>query len=188
MKSADGGDLGEMGEVGVVGVEDQAVFQGEGGDPDVVNRDGRALLAQLGVEHRIVMGGGIGGVGGENTGLLEELGQQAGLLVPAFEKPGPHADFRQDDKRNPDLDGGVQPIDHLRIAGAVGDETVAIEQQAHRPISTLQDSHGLFRKARWPSRRCRCPLSKGEGHARSGISGVVPPCPAPSGWPAGRPD
>ena len=70
MKSADGGDLGEMGEVGVVGVEDQAMFQGEGGDPDVVNRDRRTLSAQLGVENGVMVSGGVGGVGTEDARLL----------------------------------------------------------------------------------------------------------------------
>ena len=45
LESADGGDLGKVGEVGVVGVEDEAVFQGQRGDPDIVNRDGGSLLA-----------------------------------------------------------------------------------------------------------------------------------------------
>ncbi len=92
-----------MVEVGVPRVDDQRVFQGEGGNPDVIGGNRCALFAQINVEGGAVVGGCIGGVNRANPWLLQEFSQHSGLIQSTFQKQGSYADFCEDDKRNDHL-------------------------------------------------------------------------------------
>ena len=77
-------NLGKKIEVGVAGIDDKGVFHGEGRDPDIIGGNGCALFAEVGIESGTVVGGYVGGMGGPYARLLEKLGEDSSLNIPAF--------------------------------------------------------------------------------------------------------
>src|SRR6266540_3420279 len=65
-------DLGQVVEVAVAGAEPEIVLQGQGGDPEVVGRDRRALAAELTEDGRVLVGRLIVGEQDGDTGFRQE--------------------------------------------------------------------------------------------------------------------
>ena len=84
-------ELGKGVEVGVAGVEGEAVLEGEGGNPDVVGGDGRALAPELDEEARVGLGGGVVGVEDADARGEQEAGREAkncGLMAGKEHRSG----------------------------------------------------------------------------------------------------
>ena len=74
---SDAEELGKGVEVGVARVEGEAVLEGEGGNPDVVGGDGRALASELDEEARVGLGGGVVWVEDADARGEQEAGREA---------------------------------------------------------------------------------------------------------------
>ncbi len=115
----------------VTGVQDEVVFERDGGNPDVVCRDGRALAPELSVQRGVVMGCPVRAVCRADAGLVEEFTQYADLRFAASREDASCPDLCEYNERYHEHGGPFEGFDYLLGSGAEIDEAVRVDQESH---------------------------------------------------------
>ena len=112
----------------VAGKKDKRILQDEGGDPQIVRRDGGTLLTQLPVNGGVMMRRLLVGIEHADTGLQEKSAQDGFVArsLAAHGKSG--TQFSQHDERHPNFIGELDRLDDGLIASAKIGVTIRVER------------------------------------------------------------
>lgn len=115
----------------VAGVENQVVLQDQGGNPDIIGRDWRPLLAQLAIEPRVVVSRLVVGEQHVNTVLHEELAKGPLVLHTVTADCKSCSQLPQDDEGQKDILGRLQSLDNATVATTEIRVSVGVESDSH---------------------------------------------------------
>lgn len=119
-------------EVPVAGVKRQIVLEDQGGQPQVIRGDRRALLSQLAVQRRIVMRCLIIGKKHHDALFHEKATEDAFVLDLSTPVSETGSKFREHHERQYDDVGTFQEIQSLSDALAEIDVAIRVDGNSHR--------------------------------------------------------
>ncbi len=150
-------------EMGVPRIQDEVMLHGEGCNPDIIARNRSPPATQLRENRRVMVSCAICALDGPNPGLVQEFAQDADLGFPPPGKLCPHADFRQNHKRNDQESRPFERLYHRFLAGTEIDEPIGIDEDSHFQSSGLI----LSRDSNASDQPLRSTLSEGRTIRRS---------------------